>query len=410
MFGVLVHGLGADLHLNRPARRVAHHGVQRLVAIGFGLGDVVVKLLGDRAEARVHPAQRRVAGRHIGNDDAQRADVIDPLKAQALAAHFFNNAVNVFRPPLHLRCNALPGQLGRQLCAQCLYRRFTFGTLLIQLLGHIVVGLRLQKTEGQVLHGPLHLPNPQPVGQRGKHIQRLLRQAGRHWQLARGKVAQGLQARGQTQHHHPQVARKSQQHLAHALKLRGLGMRLGRMAGGVLGNACHALQAHQLGGLQSQRRQAFPKTLGNDLLRLVQVVAGVDQIGRRLHGGRGAHASQNGGHAIRMREHILAGIQQNTGQQRLGKRTGPQQRTVHLRLGCGQRRDQRGGGLVNGSDSLGLHADSGKQKVRHHVDLILCNQRGRVANAIDCVQAGTRPALAHLSGGSGAEQIRLRTA
>ena len=117
VFSVLVHGLGADLHFNRPARRVAHHGVQGLVAVGFGLGDVVVKLLGDRAEARVHPAQRGIAGRHVGDDDAQRADVIDPLKAQTLAAHFFDDAVDVFGPPLDLRPDALPGQLGCQLGA-----------------------------------------------------------------------------------------------------------------------------------------------------------------------------------------------------------------------------------------------------------------------------------------------------
>ena len=189
VFGVLVHRLGTNLHFNRPARRVAHHGVQRLVAVGFRLGDVVVKLLGDRAEARVHPAQRGVAGRHVGDDDAQRPDVIDTLKTQAFAAHFFDDAVNVFGPPLHLRRNALPGQLGCQLGAQLLHRRLTLSPLLVELLGHIVIGLRLQKAESQVLYGPLHLPNTQPVGQRRKHVQRLLRQAGRYRQLARRKVA-----------------------------------------------------------------------------------------------------------------------------------------------------------------------------------------------------------------------------
>ena len=44
MLGMLVHGLGADLDLPGTALGIAHHGVQRLVAVGLGLGDVVVEL------------------------------------------------------------------------------------------------------------------------------------------------------------------------------------------------------------------------------------------------------------------------------------------------------------------------------------------------------------------------------
>ncbi|MDT4852300.1 hypothetical protein FQZ97_865240 [compost metagenome] len=61
VLGVVVHGLGTDLDFKRPALFVAHHGVQRLVAVGFGLGDVVVKLLGHRLEVRVHQRQHTVA-------------------------------------------------------------------------------------------------------------------------------------------------------------------------------------------------------------------------------------------------------------------------------------------------------------------------------------------------------------
>ena len=53
---MLVHGLGADLHLNGLALGVAHHGVQRLVAIAFGAGDVVVKFFGDGCKLAVHQA------------------------------------------------------------------------------------------------------------------------------------------------------------------------------------------------------------------------------------------------------------------------------------------------------------------------------------------------------------------
>ena len=159
----------------------------------------------------------------------------------------------MFGSALHLRVQALGLQVALQLLAHLFDGGLALGALLVQPLGDLAVGFGLQKAKGQVFKLPLHFPNAQAVGQGRKHLQRLGGQARRQWQLAGGKVAQGLQARGQAQHHHPQVARKRQQHLAHALGLRSRGLRHGcslpAAAGRVVGNARHALQAHQFGGL-----------------------------------------------------------------------------------------------------------------------------------------------------------------
>ena len=104
---MVVHGLRADLNLNRQMAGISHHRVQRLVAVGFGFGDVVVKLLGQRGKRTVHPGQRRVTGGDIGHDHAQRANVVQLPKIERLAAHFFNNAVDVLGTPLHGGVNAL---------------------------------------------------------------------------------------------------------------------------------------------------------------------------------------------------------------------------------------------------------------------------------------------------------------
>ena len=253
VLGMLVHGLGADLHFDGLALGVAHHGVQGLVAVAFGLGDVIVKLFGHGHKLAVHPAQSGIASVHRGHDDTQGAYVKHLVKAQRLAAHFFDDAVDVFGATLHLRIQPLGAQITLQSLAHCFDRRLALGPLLVQPLGHLAVGLGLQKAKRQVLNLPLHFPNTQAVGQRRKHLQGLGGQARRQGPFARGEVTQGLQSRSQTQHDHPQVARKSQQHFAHALGLRGRGLRHGRRlrtaAGGVLGNARHALQAYQLGGL-----------------------------------------------------------------------------------------------------------------------------------------------------------------
>jgi hypothetical protein len=44
--GILMHLLGTDLDLHRLALGPHHHGVDGLVAIGLGVGDIVVKLAG----------------------------------------------------------------------------------------------------------------------------------------------------------------------------------------------------------------------------------------------------------------------------------------------------------------------------------------------------------------------------
>ena len=82
IFGVIVHGLGANLNLDRSTIGVPHHRVQGLVAVGFGLGDVIVKLLWDGRELLMHPAEHLVTIRHLGDHHAQCTNVKNPVKSQ----------------------------------------------------------------------------------------------------------------------------------------------------------------------------------------------------------------------------------------------------------------------------------------------------------------------------------------
>ncbi len=329
VFGMVMHGLGADLDLDRLPDPVAHDGVQGLVAVDFWLGNVVVKLLRDRCELAVHPAQRGIAvadGRH---HDAQRADVVDLVKTQRFATHLLDDAVDVLGSPLHRGVQALRFQLFLQLRTQMGDIGFTFGPFFVQQSGHLAVDVGLQKTKGQVFHLPLDLPDAQAVGQRREHLQRLLRQTGRHRQLAGGKMAQRLQARGQAQHDDAQIARKRQQHLAHILQLGG-----GRLRPGYRGRcpcasdlrlACLALHLHQLGGFHRQCRKVVAKGFGDHFLRFVQVVAGIHQVGGGLHRLGPANGPENGRHRVRMGQRVFAGVQRFAGQQRLGKCAGARQ-------------------------------------------------------------------------------------
>ena len=274
----------------------------------------------------------------------------------------------MFGSALHLRVQTLGAQVVLKLLAHLFDGGLALGALLVQPLGDLAVGFGLQKAKGQVFKLPLHFPNAQAVGQGRKYLQRLGGQARRQRPFAGGKVAQGLQARGQAQHHHPQVARKRQQHLAHALGLRGGGLRhgcgLAAAAGGILGNARHALQAHQLGGLDRQVGKAVAKGFGDHLVRLVQVLAGVDQIAGRLHGLRAANGRQDGGHRVGMGQDVFAGIEQRAREQRLGKGARAQQ-CVGLRgQAVGGGRSQGRGAVAGHVRAVAFHGLRGRSGIR----------------------------------------------
>ena len=51
----------------------------------------------------MHKAERGVATGHISGNNPQRTNVKHLIKRERFAAHFFNNAVDVFRPAIHQR-------------------------------------------------------------------------------------------------------------------------------------------------------------------------------------------------------------------------------------------------------------------------------------------------------------------
>ena len=151
--------------------------------------------------------------------------------------------------------------------------------------------------------------------------------------------------------------------------------------------------------------------LADHLLGLVQVVARVDEVGRRAHRRRRADALQDRRHAIGMRQRVLAGVEQLAGEQRLGEGA----RARELRGFGGGARSVAGVGdvLVDQLDdrrrasraapAAGLHGE--QQELPHGGDLSGCDQRRRMADAgeLDAAapsgRAASSPARSRASAG-----------
>src|SRR5438477_9372710 len=95
----VVHVASAHLDLDRLPAGADDRGMEGLVHIRLGHGDVVVELPGYRRPERVHHAERGVAGGHVVDDRADRENVVDLFEADALAAHLLRDRPEVLRAP-----------------------------------------------------------------------------------------------------------------------------------------------------------------------------------------------------------------------------------------------------------------------------------------------------------------------
>ena len=102
VLGHPVHLPSADLHLEGKGHfPSAHHrGVQALVHVGLGYGDVVLEPAGYLIPQGMDDAQHRVAVRHRIHQHADGNQVIDLLKGLVLQHHLPVNGIKVLGPPV----------------------------------------------------------------------------------------------------------------------------------------------------------------------------------------------------------------------------------------------------------------------------------------------------------------------
>ena len=98
VLGGAVHLLGADLHLEQLAARTEDRGVERLVRVRLGAGDVVLDPLLDRRPVVVDDAEHVVAVRHRAHDDPHRHEVVDLVERLAPLLHLLEDRPEVLGP------------------------------------------------------------------------------------------------------------------------------------------------------------------------------------------------------------------------------------------------------------------------------------------------------------------------
>ncbi len=218
--GDLVHVARADLELHRRAKRAHQRGVQRLVAVDLGDGDVVLELAGHGLVQPMQRAHRHVAVHLRFHHHAETIYVQHLRERQLLVVHLAVDAVERF---------LAPGQFGHDAgVGQPLLRGFQ------DTLDHLAavaargldgflqrgVAERRADLEGQLLQFAVDRVETETVRDRRIDLHRLQRDTAAFLRRHEVERAHVVRTVGQLHQDHAHVARHRQQHLAEALRLR----------------------------------------------------------------------------------------------------------------------------------------------------------------------------------------------
>ena len=160
-----MHGSSADLNFNRPAELIGNDGMERLITIGLGIGNIVVILLRQNREVLLHNRERFIALLDGFDDDSNRTDVKELIKAQVLALHLFPNGIDMLRPARHLGLNTVRNHQRLDLLHRQSHEFQTFLTRLIEFSSNLVIFGRMRKAKREVFELPLDLPNTESISQ-----------------------------------------------------------------------------------------------------------------------------------------------------------------------------------------------------------------------------------------------------
>jgi len=289
-----VHLPRADLDLQGLAAGAHHGGVQGLVHVVLRVGHVVVELAGDGLPDRVDNAQDLVALGEGVDDHPKRQQVVELIQGEVLAAHLLVDAVEVLRPPVDVGVDAvLVEPLGERV-DRLLDDGLPFGKPLADPPPDLVVHLRIQDLEGEILQFPLDLIDPQAMGQGGVDLQGLLGDGKLFVPSVGREGSHVVEPIGQLDEDHPDVPGHHQEHLAQVFRLVVLDGLEGKLA--QLGHAVHQRQ--------DPRAEAALQDLRCDWRVLQDVVQERRGQGLLVQ----LHVGQVGGHVDRVNDIGLSAV------------------------------------------------------------------------------------------------------
>ena len=263
----MMHVARAELEFNRRAVGTDQRGVQGLVAVHLGDGDVVLELAGHRAEQLVQRAQRQIALGQRMDHDAEAVDVQHVRERLLLVDHLAVDAEQGLFAAADLGFDARGGQGGAHGIGDLGDDLATIAARGQHGLVQHLVAVGVHRGKAQVLQFAEQQVKAQPVRDGRVDVQGLAGDAAALFGIDRVQRAHVVQPVGQLDEDDAHVARHRQQHFPEAFSL------LFRLGG--------EIQAVQLGQAIDQFRDFGAESFGQLVLGDALVFHHVVQQGGR---------------------------------------------------------------------------------------------------------------------------------
>ena len=239
VFRRLVHFPGADLHLKGDTLVADDRGVQGLVHVGLGSGDIVLEPAGHQVEQVVDMAQDVIAVGDGVHDDPEGVEIVQLVHGFVLILQLAVDGVDVLNAAIDLALDAHALQPLGDLVLNGLHELVVLILVGGQIIYDFLISLGIQILQGDILQLPFELLHTKTVGQ-GRVDLHGLRGFGNL--LGRRLVFQSahvVQPVGDFDQDHPDVLAHGHEHLAQIFHLLLLGG--GEVDPGQLGDALHQL-------------------------------------------------------------------------------------------------------------------------------------------------------------------------
>ena len=249
------HVLGADLHLDGHPVHAEQGGVQGLVAVDLGDGDVVLEATGDRLVEIVDHPQGPVAGVLPIHNDAEAEHVHDFLERLVLGLHLLVDRVQVLLAAFHLRADALSGKGFLDGSVDFVHQRLAVASGRLDGVVNALRPQRVQRSEAQVLQLHVDVVHAQAIGDGRVVVQGLPGNAPPLLPAEHAYGAHVVQAVGDLDHDDANVLRHRQHHFLEVDRLGfGVAVENGRQLGHAIDQLRHLLpETHAQGALDGGR-------------------------------------------------------------------------------------------------------------------------------------------------------------
>ena len=170
VFCNMMHVPRTDLHLKRYAGPSDNGGMERLVHIRFGSGNIVLETAGDALEQLVNNAQRRITFQFVIHDNAESVKIIHLIKALVLIEHLPIDAVYGFNAALKREADIVLFQLLGDIFTDTFQKIAVLAVFLLNIRVHLGITNGIQISQRQILQFLLDTLNTKTVRQGSVHV------------------------------------------------------------------------------------------------------------------------------------------------------------------------------------------------------------------------------------------------